>query len=256
MSERYGDRVFTQDQSNEKVRLQSICDAYDQVSFRQIEALGLPAQAVCLDVGAGPGTVAAFLSQRWHTIAADKDTRLLEQLTEYDGLDVVATDITAADTLSGLGPFDLVHSRFVLMHLRDRKSVLTSLAECLRADSNIVISDFIDLTPDPTTAVGQVMAAMWQVLGATIGTDIPQPLWVADWLKRNGFGRVTTEVYLPSAHGGAPVSTFWRLTWEQLRERLTMLVDADTLEQAMTDLSSSDFSAISPGMITTTGVKL
>lgn len=211
---------------------------------------------MCLDVGAGQGTVAAFLAGSRETVAVDKDTRLLDQLMGCDGLEVVEADVTDGDALSRLGWFDLVHARFLLMHLRDRQAVLASLSERLRAGGSIIVSDSIDLTPGSKNPVGEVMAAMWRVLETTIGTDISQPLWIADWLKRHGFGQVTTEVFLPSAHGGAPISWFWKLTWEQLRDHLTPMVGTDIFNQALADLSTPEFTAISPGMITTTAVKL
>src|ERR1700730_18654829 len=83
-SERYGDDVFSQARHDETDRLAAICDTYDPVSRQRICALGLPANARCLDVGAGPGSIASRLADEFpggEVTAADRDARLLIPLS-------------------------------------------------------------------------------------------------------------------------------------------------------------------------------
>jgi 2-polyprenyl-3-methyl-5-hydroxy-6-metoxy-1,4-benzoquinol methylase len=261
VSERYGDDVFSQSRHDETDRLGAICDTYDPVSRQRIRALGLPANARCLDVGAGPGSISAWLADEFpdgEVTAADRDARLLVPLSRrHPNMTAVEVDFSAPEAADGLGVFDLVHVRFVLMHLRDRLDVLGRLAALVAPGGWIVISDSVDLTTATAAHAPyrQVMAAMWTLLQETIGTDITSVQHTPALLREAGYSDVGVEVYLPSADHRAPVARFWRLTWAQLKDRMLdrELVDPRTFDLALRALSDPRFTDLSPGMITTYG---
>ncbi|MFJ3728836.1 class I SAM-dependent methyltransferase [Streptomyces sp. NPDC090045] len=81
--------------------------------------LGLDAHWSCLDVGAGTGRLSGWLASvaasAGQVTAVDRDARFLGHLSDR-GARVIEADIT--DPAFHPGRFDLVHARFVLMHLR------------------------------------------------------------------------------------------------------------------------------------------
>jgi SAM-dependent methyltransferase len=94
--------------------------------------LGVGSGWRCLEIGAGAGSIARWLSERvgssGHVLATDIDTRFLSDLT-FPNVEVRAHDITK-DELDA-DAFDLVHCRAVLCHLRDPKAVLGRLKDAL-----------------------------------------------------------------------------------------------------------------------------
>jgi 2-polyprenyl-3-methyl-5-hydroxy-6-metoxy-1,4-benzoquinol methylase len=217
--ERYGERVFSKEQSTESARLGAITRTYDPSTEALLTRLGVGPGWSCADVGCGVGSVAGWLAARaapGPVVAVDRDLRLLDEaLSQYDNLRVAQADVTAEHP--ELGQFDLVHARFLVMHLRQRDEVLARLATWVEPGGWLVISDSIDLT---TAGSGHLpyrhaMAAMWRTLHEVIGTDIG---WVRDTprlLRQAGLEDVGTEIYLPSADHRSSVARFWSTTWSR-----------------------------------------
>lgn len=259
-TELYGDKVFTQDHIDEPDRLEALSGTWDSASHAQLKSLALPARTSCLDVGSGQGVIAAWLADALpdgRIVALDLDTRLLTGLPDrYPNLSVVEADVTTDLGVSGLGTFDLVHARFLLMHLRDRFDVLERLASLVAPGGRLVISDAIDLTTATSAHAPyrQAMAAMWKALN-TIGTDVTWVRTTSDAMRRAGLVEVRSEVYLPPVDHRSAAAQFWRMTWSRSRDRMlaTGLIDASTFDQAIAGLKDPDFTELSPGIITTCG---
>ncbi|GAA3476993.1 methyltransferase domain-containing protein [Streptomyces yanii] len=211
----------------------------------------------CLDVGAGTGTIARRLLREAGVatvLAVDRDVRFLTA-RPFPGLGVLEADISAP----GFGPgrFQLVHARFVLMHLPSRQRLIADLGELLVPGGVLVLSDAVDLTTAtaPTTPYTRVMQAMWQGLRDTIGTDVA---WVPDYpnlLRATGLVSVAAEIQVPPLVPGSPISRFWAGTWDRAREAIlaTGLVDDAAVDAAVRYLDSPECAALSPGMITAWG---
>jgi 2-polyprenyl-3-methyl-5-hydroxy-6-metoxy-1,4-benzoquinol methylase len=257
--EHYGDLVFTQDRPDELIRLHALADTYDPVSRSQIQALTVVPGARCLDVGAGSGTIATWLSDHVTTgqvIALDRDTRMLATATQLcPKVRVVEADLTDVDL--DLGTFDLIHARFVLMHLRPRQAVFSRLVSWLRPNGWIILSDFADLTMYVATERrwAHVMTALWTSLTATIGTDISWSRHYPTLLRQAGLSDIGVAVDLPSADSASPGATFWRLTLEQARDRIAEggYATAADVEHVVASLRSPGFTDVSPAMITAWG---
>lgn len=117
---------------NALARLRSLEDWLDPGTIRHLRARGVGAGWRCLEVGAGAGSIARWLSgtvgSGGEVLATDIDTRFLTGLSESN-LRVRCHDITA-DGLPAAS-FDLVHCRLVLAHLPGREAVLRKLAAAL-----------------------------------------------------------------------------------------------------------------------------
>ncbi|WP_329315791.1 class I SAM-dependent methyltransferase [Streptomyces sp. NBC_01278] len=255
---RYGETVFRPEQAGEDDRIDLGALTYDDMTMDRLRALGAGPGWNCLDVGAGTGTVARRLIEEAgvaSVLAVDRDTRFLGAHS-LPGLDVLEADVSAP----GFDPgrrFQLVHARFVLMHLRSWRSLITALGGLLAEGGVLVLSDAIDLTtrtapPSPYT---RVMQAMWQGLRDTIGTDISWVTHYPQHLRAAGLGSVGAEVRVPPLLPGSPISRFWAGTWDRARESIvaTGLVDDTTVDEAIRYLGSPDCAALSPGMITAWG---
>lgn len=259
---RYGEAFFRPEQAGEGERIDFGALAYDDITMARLRALGAGPGWRCLDVGAGTGTVSGrLLGEAGVTsvLAVDRDVRFLAERS-VPGLEVLEADIAAPGFATGLrGPFHLVHARFVLMHLPDRERLIAALAGLVAPGGVLVLSDAVDLTSDraPGTPYTAAMRAMWQGLGATIGTDVS---WVPSYpqlLRGAGLGSVAAEIHVPPLLPGSALSRFWAETWERSREAMiaTGLVDDAGVDAAVRYLESEECAALSAGMLTAWGRK-
>ncbi|MFF0290430.1 class I SAM-dependent methyltransferase [Streptomyces sp. NPDC005262] len=253
----YGEAVFRPEQPGESDRIDLGALAYDDITMARLRSLGAGPGWNCLEVGAGTGTVARRLLYEAGVatvLAVDRDVRFLTAHSA-PGLGVLEADISAP----GFDPgrFELVHARFLLMHLPSWRRLIAGLGELLAPGGVLVLSDAVDLTTATasTTPYTRVMQAMWQGLRDTIGTDVS---WVAEYpqlLRAAGLASVAAEIQVPPLVAGSPISRFWARSWERAREAIvaTGLVDDATVDAAIRYLDSPDCAALSPGMITAWG---
>jgi SAM-dependent methyltransferase len=200
-------------------RLELLEACHDAATFRRAEALGVRAGWRCLEAGAGGGSVARWLAERvgptGSVLAADLDVTLLE---EAAGVEVRRMDLTTDDLPAGT--FDFVHTRVVLMHIRERETVLRRLIDSLRPGGVLMLEED-DIHPVLATAGGAYREAWEAFLGvmAAGGTD---PEWARDLpeiLEQRGLVDVGAELDTQLFRGGSDPAQFWSLTWEQGRKR-------------------------------------
>lgn len=209
-------------------RLAGLAAWYDPGTIRHLEALGVAPGWRCLEVGAGGGSMAAWLSERvgptGHVLATDIDTRFLE-LLDRPNLTVLRHDIVREALPEG--EFDLVLARFVLEHLPERAQVLPRLVAALRPGGWLLVEDidFAAYVPgsgmtDAEEALFHRCAAAGIQLVAARGGDSNYGRRLYGALPGVGLVDVAAEGRLAAAQGGSAASRFWRLTVEQLREGL------------------------------------
>ncbi len=108
----------------------------------RIGRLPLAANASCLEVGGGRGSIARYLCELvgpdGRVTATDLDTRFLEALG-CANLEVLRHDVRTEGFAEA--SFDLVHARAVLMHLPARMSVLKRMASWLAPGGWLLIED-------------------------------------------------------------------------------------------------------------------
>ncbi|MFY0542142.1 class I SAM-dependent methyltransferase [Nannocystis pusilla] len=117
----------------ELARLRTIEADWDAKTRRHLQDLGVGPGQRCLEVGAGAGGVARWLSGQvgpgGKVVATDIDPRFLADL-KADNLEVRRHDI-AVDPLE-TDSYDLVHCRVLLIHMRDPAAVLRRMFAALR----------------------------------------------------------------------------------------------------------------------------
>ncbi|MDF3298860.1 class I SAM-dependent methyltransferase [Streptomyces tropicalis] len=253
----YGERVFRPQDEGEAERIDLGALAYDATTLARLTQLGAGPGTRCLDVGAGTGTVARALLREAgvaEVVAVDRDIRFLTA-EPVPGLTPLEADATSPDFAPGL--FDLVHARFVLMHLPHPARMAARLSALLAPGGILVLSDAVDLTTEnaPPTPYTTAMRAMWRGLRETIGTDVSWVPGCPRLLADAGLEEVAAEIHVPPLLPGSPISRFWAGTWDRARIAMvgTGLVDDAGIDEAQRRLESPAYAGLSPGMLTAWG---
>jgi SAM-dependent methyltransferase len=138
-SRRYFAEDFTS--TDEDARLPVLAGNYDPGTFRLLEDCGVAPGWRCAEVGAGSGSVAAWLAdtvgREGSVVAFDIDISHLDHLAARSNVEVRQHDIIAEPI--GVGSFDLVHTRLVIEHLPDPERLLQMLASATRPGGLLVI---------------------------------------------------------------------------------------------------------------------
>jgi SAM-dependent methyltransferase len=136
-------RYFAEDfaSGGEHERLAVLESNYDPGTFRLLEECGVGPGWRCAEVGAGRGSVAAWLAgvvgRRGSIVALDIDTSHLDHLATRSNVEVRQHDIVAEPI--GDASFDLVHTRLVIEHLPAPERLLEMLAKATRPGGLLVV---------------------------------------------------------------------------------------------------------------------
>ncbi|WP_406364564.1 class I SAM-dependent methyltransferase [Streptomyces sp. NBC_00645] len=256
----YGQDLFEPEHPEEAGRIDAAALVYDPVTTRRLRALGAGPGSRCLEVGAGTGTVVRWLLEEAgaaEVVALDRDTSDLDTLSG-PRVRVVTADLS--DESLDLGGFDLIHARFVLMHLPERRRLVSRLAQWLNPGGWLVLGDAVDVPNvlDTSSAYRRTMDAMWQALRSTIGTDTSSVPAYPHFLREEGLQDVAGELFCPPLVAGGPLARFWSETWNRMRPALeeTGRVDSAVIDDALAYLASSELAEIGPGMVMAWGRRL
>lgn len=126
----------------ERERLRLLGEMADPITIRRMQYLKIQPGWRCLEVGAGNGSIARWMSAHvgpdGKVVATDINTRFLIELGEPN-LEVRQHDILN-DPLE-TSQYDLVHCRAVLMHLSDPQRALQKMAAAVRPGGWLFIEE-------------------------------------------------------------------------------------------------------------------
>lgn len=250
-----GQYVFDQAWEQERERLAGLEGWMDPGTIRHFEQIGVARGWHCLEVGAGGGSIASWLCERvapdGRVLATDLDTRFLDAI-EHPCLEMQRHDVTA-DPLPEDG-FDLVHMRFLLMHLADREKVLERLVAALKPGGWLLVEDLDNITHvpvEPVPAYERVTAATMGVMAA-VGVDIELGRKLPGMLEAAGLTDGTATGRIEIGHReNNPGVAMWRLTLTQLREPAVgsgAASDAD-FDEVLRLLDDPGFQVMPPAVI-------
>jgi ubiquinone/menaquinone biosynthesis C-methylase UbiE len=252
--------VFDNAGSQTPLRFGALAVLFDKATIQRLE-LGVTEGWRCLEVGAGPGSIAVWLSNRvgrsGEVVATDIDTRFLDRITKPN-LKILRHDLTTE-------PFpekavDLVHTRLVLEHLPQPDDVLRNLVSALKSGGWLLVEEFDarSIRPDPAANPAEIVlktfVAMKQVMSdRRVHMDYGRLL--PGQLRSLRLVDVTTQGRLSMWSGGSPGADLLRANFEQIRDAMIAagLITEQEFEEDVARLNDPDFLMPSPIMWSVSG---
>jgi ubiquinone/menaquinone biosynthesis C-methylase UbiE len=217
--------VFDNSQdSSELKRLQSIEQIFDPASKRRILSTGITDGWRCLEVGAGAGSIARWMSEvvgeMGKVVAVDLDTRFIANIN-LPNVDVIKEDIQnlSLDDRS----FDLIHARYVLIHIPNFRLALTKMLQLLKPNGWLVLEE-----PDFSAAraiAGQEIEAVNRVNQSILqmfenrGMDYAFGVKLPAILQEFDLQLLSVETDAHLANGGSDMANMMKMSALQLAEK-------------------------------------
>jgi SAM-dependent methyltransferase len=201
-------------------RLALLERSLDPGTVRRLETIGVSEGWRCLDVGAGGGTICEWLVRHvgatGRVCAVDVDARFLRALS-YPQLEVREEDILTTDLPDG--GFDLVHTRWTLMHIPERDRVLLKLIELLKPGGTLFVEE-ADVNPIETldrTGWRDVSRRVFPII-ALRGSKVDWARELPYRVVQLGLQRVRAEAEYSYFVGGSGLAEFWKISWKRVRD--------------------------------------
>jgi ubiquinone/menaquinone biosynthesis C-methylase UbiE len=212
------------DSQDELARLRLLEDECDPHTRRYLDAIGVGPGWRCLEVGAGAGAMVRWLAERvgptGHVTAADIDPRYLGDL-RLPNVEVRQCDIALDDVEPEA--YDLVHCRFVLMHLDEPADALRRMTGALRAGGWLVAADpdnDVAGSVDPKHPLSQLFDSCYRkrVEFASVAkiADFRFGKVLLAYIEAAGLVELGNEGIARVVHGGDPFSHMWIKTWQRI----------------------------------------
>jgi ubiquinone/menaquinone biosynthesis C-methylase UbiE len=218
----------------------------DPMTKRRITMLGIRPGMRCLEVGAGGGSVAAWLCEQvgptGRVIATDINIQLLQdiKLTNFEAIrhDITVDSPSASD-------FDFVHARWLLHHLSQPEQAIRRMIEALRPGGWLLLEEN-DFFPVYTSTSQLYIDFMVALVGNVVRPTGGDAFWgraLPRVVAEMGLQQVGGEGDFPVLQGGSSVAELYSLAAEQIRERIIESgeLSAERFDEALELLKSPDF---------------
>jgi SAM-dependent methyltransferase len=205
-------------------RLRALEAIFDPATLRRILHVGDLLGKHCLEVGAGAGSIARYLSQHvgstGRVVAVDTSTRFLRELSDIELVEAKLTE-AALEPRS----FDLVHGRYVAIHNADFELLIEAMLRALRPGGWLVLEE-----PDFRAArsvagpaalretfdsVNRAILELFTSRGMAPDLGAQLPLL----LERRGVQLEAVELEPHTERGGSPLAAMMRLSTEALASK-------------------------------------
>lgn len=210
----------------ELVRLRAIEAVFDPPTKIRLESTGLSKGWRYLELGPGAGSIMRWLGEKagpdGRVTAVEINPRFLD-VREAPNIDVLKADIREMNFERN--QFDLIHGRYVLLHIPNYQSVLEKLLETLKPGGWLVLEepDFSAARPihgpkhlcRPLEKVNHAIYQMYRKLGIDHAAGLKLPAA----LQALGMENLRVDNDAPLAHGGSGVARMMRMSAEQLRDK-------------------------------------
>jgi ubiquinone/menaquinone biosynthesis C-methylase UbiE len=233
----------------ERERLALLTQLTDPITRRRLLRLGVGPGWRCLEAGAGDGSVACWLTDRVGpagcVTATDLNPRFLVG-HGFANLEVRRHDLLAEELEAGC--YDLVHCRFLLMHLAEPLRALQRLAAAVRPGGWLLVEEmdvaaFGAADPAHPRAAGfdRRIQALHAALQATGTIDPCFGRRLPALVEGQGFRDVGYDGVTLIGRGGDTLARNRRMNLQLLRGRFSAEAlteaDLDELERALGDRS-------------------
>jgi predicted O-methyltransferase YrrM len=141
--------IFESAQENEEFeRMKQIEDTFDEKTKELIQNSGIAPGWNCLELGTGAGSVLKWMSfavgNEGNVIGIDKNIKFIKSI-DANNIQKIEGDILAIELESN--SFDLIHARYVLIHITESEKVIKKLIKALKPGGVIILEE-----PDFTSA--------------------------------------------------------------------------------------------------------
>jgi SAM-dependent methyltransferase len=237
-----------------KRRLALLEFTLDPKTKRRATALGLTAGWRCLEVGAGGGSIALWLSEQvgseGKVVATDINTTLFKEL-ERPNLEPRRHDILNEPLPAG--EFDLVHARWILHHLPTPEIAIGRMISALRPGGWLLLEevDFFPVHASENADYRDFMTALVNTVVKASGRDCFWARSLPGMVAEHGLSNLSGEGNFSLLRGGSEVAEFFVLTAEQVRERMleSGAIDSEKMKRALGLLSDPSFWAFGGGEV-------
>jgi SAM-dependent methyltransferase len=241
---------FDQAWDKERSRLGGLEQKLDPGTIHHLETLGVGPGWRCWEVGAGGGSIAAWLCQRvaddGHVLATDLETTFLKRLS-HPNLAVRRHDIVA-DGLPEGAPFELVHARWLLHWITEPRRGLARMVAAVRPGGWLLVEepDFVTLFHAcPSEIVRKVVTRLWGTEVATVDAEYGRRLF--DGVRSLGLVDVESSGRVEMMRSGSPLCTHLRLSIAKSAAPAVEsgAVTAEEVEEALARLNDATFATMS-----------
>jgi SAM-dependent methyltransferase len=207
-------------------RLQEI--VVDPVTIRHLVTIGVANGWRCLEVGAGLGSIAQWLSRSvgpaGKVVATDIDTRFLQGLSEAN-LEVLRHDILK-DNLE-IDEYDLVHCRKLLHHLPGPEKAVKKMADAVRPGGWLLIEEddygsmlSADVTDPSAVPFTDVLRVYLDGLRRRGIADYYVGRRMRSLVENLGFVEVGQEGWTMMVRGSDPIARYHEESWQKVGKTL------------------------------------
>ncbi|MDJ0515897.1 MAG: class I SAM-dependent methyltransferase [Trichodesmium sp. MO_231.B1] len=227
MSTPISEYIFSDAQNlKELERLQAIEQIFDPKTRQRILTTGITNKWQCLEVGAGAGSIAQWLAtivgESGKVVAVDIDTRFSANV-QSSNLEVLQADVRhlALENQS----FDLIHARYLLIHILDFEVALSKMLDLLKPGGWIVIEE-----PDFSVAKAIVgenrMCQSFQRVNLAIqqmfadkGMDYALGGKLLGIFQKYDWQKLSLENDTPVSAGGSGIAKMMKMSTMQLAQK-------------------------------------
>jgi SAM-dependent methyltransferase len=201
-------------------RLALLENILDPGTFRRLERIDVKPGSRCLELGAGGGSVTEWLCNRvggsGHVTAVDLDARFIRAL-EFKNLEVLEENVM--DNRLAPDSYDLVHTRWTLLHIPQREAVLARLGSLLKPGGRILLEEADGLPVDALdeSPFGQLCKRVFPTI-LPRGSDAHWAHRLPQIVAAAGLAVLSAEADWEWFRGGSPVAEFWKISWTRVRD--------------------------------------
>lgn len=253
-----GSEYILEHNNAEYERLNAQAQIWGPITSHAISRTDLGTGMSALDVGCGTGAAMQLLGQvvgsSGSVTGVDNDDQLgahtLERLRSL-GPDIyrfVAGDFMTLEHFEGIGQFDLVFARLLLIHMPDPLIALSRMWNCVKPGGTILIMDF-DMTSQRTFSSFPVVdraAQLMRDIFVASGKDIEIGSRMPDLFVRAGLGvpdacHVNSMVVPAMGGGGMTRQVLKSLRQAAIKNNVTDGTSLDELDQELSQLPPKGF---------------
>ena len=248
-------------------RFASLETLYDPWTISHLEATGIGPGWQYWEVGAGGGSIAAWLGEHCgptgHVLVTDIDPRYLVEsaLLDKPQIEIQYHDIANDPLPEQL--FDLIHARLVLFHVPTREQALQRMMTALKPGGWLILDEYdrtlIDLSYPTTDVVASALYhKMFEALSRVMearGIDLAWGRSLYRRLQEFGLVGVGMEGYMFVWKGRSACASMMRANFEQVREKATgaRFITNEEVDQVFSLLDDPDFAISQHLMFTSWG---